>query len=511
MIAQRLRAAFWLHLLLAAIVLSGCSQNPDVKKRQYLERGTAYHADGKYNEAIIQLKNALQIDPKFGPALHALGRAYAARSWHTDAARELQRAVEIQPGNLEARADLAQAYLDLEAWNDALAEGQKIREKAPESATELYIRGAATLGKGQPKEAVELLTRAVASGAATPQMHKSHGDALVAVQRLDEAEKAYRGALAARPKYGEALIGLGALQLRRNQREAALETLSQAKAADPQNPKVRLAMSSVRVAEGKLPEAIKELEELPRQAWSPRVVLALGNLYLRSKQPERATLVMRPFVKAFPDVPVGHYLLGHAALSAGRTDEAVTEFQAVASRMPDNPLARYTLGVAQLAAQRPREAFKEFERVAKPMEKVSEFHLNSARAHLALGQTDAAQKSAEAALALAPQTAPPYAVLGSIHATKGDLARAAQMYGKALEVDPSFTPGRVALGNIYNIDKKPEEALKEYDTALQTAPGYGPALQAKVATLVRQKRVDEAIAAVQTALKSEPKDARLIT
>ena len=86
-----------------------------MKKRQYLERGTAYHADGKYNEAIIQLKNALQIDPKFGPALHALGRAYRAKSWGADALRELQRAVEIQPGNLEAHADLAQAYLDLEA------------------------------------------------------------------------------------------------------------------------------------------------------------------------------------------------------------------------------------------------------------------------------------------------------------------------------------------------------------------------------------------------------------
>src|SRR5687767_16023327 len=117
MIARHVRAALLLCIV-ASVTGAGCSQDPDVKKRQYLERGIAYHAEGKYNEAIIQLKNALQIDPKFGPASHALGRAYRAKSWSADALRELQRAVEIQPDNLEVRADLAQTYLDFDAWND---------------------------------------------------------------------------------------------------------------------------------------------------------------------------------------------------------------------------------------------------------------------------------------------------------------------------------------------------------------------------------------------------------
>jgi len=82
--------------LLIALLLGACTQDPNVKKQQYLERGIKYHAEGKYNEAILQLKNALQIDPKFGPALHAIGRVYRAKSWSLDALRELQRAVEVQ-------------------------------------------------------------------------------------------------------------------------------------------------------------------------------------------------------------------------------------------------------------------------------------------------------------------------------------------------------------------------------------------------------------------------------
>ena len=100
--------------LLAGLVLAGCTQDPNVKKQQYLERGTKYYAEGKYNEAIIQLKNAVQIDPKFVPALHALGRAYREKHWSSDALRLLQLTVELKPDDQAARLDLAQLYLELE-------------------------------------------------------------------------------------------------------------------------------------------------------------------------------------------------------------------------------------------------------------------------------------------------------------------------------------------------------------------------------------------------------------
>src|SRR5438132_7272253 len=42
--------------------------------------------------------------------------------------------------------------------------------------------------------------------------------------------------------------------------------------------------------------AITDLEGLPRQAWSPRVVLALGGLYVRTQQFEKANLTLRSLV-----------------------------------------------------------------------------------------------------------------------------------------------------------------------------------------------------------------------
>src|SRR5687767_14949764 len=120
-----MKRAFVLSLALGFLVL-GCTQDPNVKKQQYLERGAKYHAEGKHNEAIIQFKNALQIDPKFVPAALALGRAYRAKSWSTDAGRELRRATELDPANLDARLELGQIYLDVEAWESALGQAKAI-------------------------------------------------------------------------------------------------------------------------------------------------------------------------------------------------------------------------------------------------------------------------------------------------------------------------------------------------------------------------------------------------
>ena len=79
-------------VLLALVTLLGsaaCSQSPEVKKEKALERGERYLKENKINEAIIEIRIALQIDPEFAPALRALGEAYAEKSWNFDAWREL--------------------------------------------------------------------------------------------------------------------------------------------------------------------------------------------------------------------------------------------------------------------------------------------------------------------------------------------------------------------------------------------------------------------------------------
>src|SRR5262249_54334236 len=111
----------WLRLAvlaLASIALlsAGCVQSPEATTKKAEEVAEQYLKDGKANEAIIELKTALQVDKDFVPALHALGRAYSVKLWHADAARELSRAQTLAPDSQAIASDLGRALVELGAW-----------------------------------------------------------------------------------------------------------------------------------------------------------------------------------------------------------------------------------------------------------------------------------------------------------------------------------------------------------------------------------------------------------
>src|SRR5207248_9413424 len=59
-----------------AALLTGCSRDPNVRKQKYLESGQRYFDEGKYREAIIQYRNATQVDGRFADAHYQLAQAY---------------------------------------------------------------------------------------------------------------------------------------------------------------------------------------------------------------------------------------------------------------------------------------------------------------------------------------------------------------------------------------------------------------------------------------------------
>jgi tetratricopeptide (TPR) repeat protein len=493
------------------LVLAACSEDPGVRKQRHLQRGLQYLAAGKHNEAVIELKNALQIDPALVPALHALGRAYRQKSWHGDAIRELGRAVDLAPELVDARLELAKAFLALEAWRSAREHGEALLEKVPGSPYGHDVVGAALSGQGRSEEAIRTLTAGLKLAPTDADILQAYGEAQARAGRPDEAEKAYRAALAQNPKHIDALVGLGRLSLRHGKRDVASGLLSQARARAPENPKARLAMSELLIAEGKLDEAVRELEAVASQAWSARFELALADVYVKGRRYDSAMAILGPFVRRFPDATAVRNVLGAAALSGQRPELALAEFQEVVKREPDNLLGRYGLAAALVQVGRPGEGLTEFQRLAKPMRRVADYHLRVAQTLLALNRLDDAVKAAREAQRWAPARPEPYELLGRIHVTRNDFGRAQEMYAKALELAPGLVGAHVGLGVLYDLQKKPDEALKEFEAALRSDPRDRRAIDAKLAALVRQNRLAEAIAFVEAAAQRSPQDPSLLT
>src|SRR5580692_4852459 len=98
-------------LFFTAILLAGCSRDPNVRKQAYLNSGQEYFKSGKYQEAVIEFRNAIQIDPRFAAAHWRLANAYLQLGSREEAYHELANAVSLEPENPDAQLDLANLLL----------------------------------------------------------------------------------------------------------------------------------------------------------------------------------------------------------------------------------------------------------------------------------------------------------------------------------------------------------------------------------------------------------------
>src|SRR5579871_953824 len=65
---MKVRSTFLVATTLALSLFAGCKRDPQVQKKNYVDKGFAYFQQSKYREAAIEYQNALQIDPRFAEA-----------------------------------------------------------------------------------------------------------------------------------------------------------------------------------------------------------------------------------------------------------------------------------------------------------------------------------------------------------------------------------------------------------------------------------------------------------
>ena len=505
---RRSQPASLLAVLVVLLTLAGgvaCSQSPEAKKQKAVERASEYIKDGKANEAIIELRNALQIDKDYVPALRTLGRAYASKSWHADAVRELGRAQQLAPDDMEIAGELARSQVDLGLWKQVEEQSDRILAKSPRSALGLYLKATARLGNGKPQEALALADDAAKGEGGLPtDLPPVRAEALVRLDKLEDADKAYRTALAANPKDRRVLAGLAALEFRRQRFEEAKKLYAEAHALAPQDPRVRLGLAATTAVLGDVKGAIKILEGVETRARSAAVLVALGNYYLRDNRPNDAIAVLAPVVARAPQFAGARLQLAAAYLAANSPQQAIGHLEDLRKTAPNHPVVQIRLAQAYNRVGRFKDSLAVLDPNAKTFEKAPGYHLERARALFFVGRVDEAYRAASIAQSLAPQSAQPLLLMGQMKAQQGDAKAAQDLFTKAAELDQGSIPARLALGRLRASEQDMEGALAEFDLAMKTDPKSVSAARIKAAALIQQNRVREAVQFMEGAVKAEP-------
>lgn len=157
------------------------------------------------------------------------------------------------------------------------------------------------------------------------------GEAYLVLGSPSEAEQAFRGVLAQRPKAVPAQVGLGRALLAQETQETLAEAgkvLGAALTADPKDVGALTAHGLFLSISGNSAEAVKELE----RAWKldPKNALTVRGyveVLLRADEVPAAAGVIESFVEARPKHPMGPFLMAWTLERDGEDEQALERYQ----------------------------------------------------------------------------------------------------------------------------------------------------------------------------------------
>ena len=209
----------------------------DPKASKFYEDALQRYNKGDVKGAVIQLKNALQIDKALLPVHVLLGKSLLASSELAAAEAAFDEALRLGVDRAEVVLPLAQAVSGQGRPQDILNQHRFRLEGLPNATrVELLLaRAAAASDIGDHKLALEQLAMARASGADGAQTWLAEVPIRIRSGRFDEALNAANKAVALAPQSAQALYALGSVHHAQGQVVPALKAYDRALAIQPQN------------------------------------------------------------------------------------------------------------------------------------------------------------------------------------------------------------------------------------------------------------------------------------
>lgn len=255
--------------------LAEIDANAPKAARDAYERAMRSLEEGQRDLAIQGLRNALDLYPDYFRALNDLGVILMQLGRNDEAAGAFERATKLAP-----RVHLPQLNLAI-VWTR----------------------------QAKYTQAIETLKRLYEENSSLSGIRPALADALMAVSRLDEAEKHLRSALSDgtldRPAEGNARYLLGLLLNRKQRFQEAAKELAAALKILPFASRIHLQLGAAQLQLGKYGDAEHELLEAYRIS-GPELGAAqfmLGELYFMTKKYDQSRRAFEQYLLDVPKAP----------------------------------------------------------------------------------------------------------------------------------------------------------------------------------------------------------------
>jgi tetratricopeptide (TPR) repeat protein len=483
--------------LLEQITAAPNRASPDEKVSAQTLLGAIHLARSRITHAENAYDAALQIDPKAAGALTGLGEALYRAGRYSEALARFEAGIQADPDDLTAKIGVAKTKLMLERPDDAEAMMKKLREAHPKSGLVAYW----------------------------------HGRVLEALGSREDAERAYRDAIALGDSLDvvDAFVALALVLNQSGKAEEAQDLLSDARGKLPQSPAIHKALGELALTQGRYTDAVDEIRRaLELDPSDVGAKFMLGVARRRTREFDEATRIFDEVAAVDRDYPGLALERGVLHEAAGRTQEALQAYETALAKAPNDPDLMLRVGCGKVSAgagkqalellrkvlaQRPNsaetnhcvgrallaegtnlaEALRALERAVELDANRAEYHLYVGWAANEAGRVARAESALKRALELDQGLADAYWQRGVLRARQGAVKDAVQDLNRALELRPSRYEAHATLADAYYDLGREPAAINEWHKAVTADPNQ-PLWRFRYGKLLLANRKNEAAA-----------------
>lgn len=544
------RGPAWRRLAVAA-VLAACAGPlfaADTRASQFYEDALARQQKRDLAGAIIQLRNALQIDGKMLPAHLLLGKVLLDNSEVAAAEVALNVALSLGVSRAEVVVPLARA-IAAQGRLQEVVDGTRFSSADLPAATAvqlLLVQAAAQSDLGNPADALKAIARAraidpnavdtwlaevpvqlrarhfkealaaadrgVALAPDSPGAHYLRGSILHAQGAAKDALAEYDRTIKSVPDHVEALIARAGLYIDQRRYDDAARDVGVVRKTAPREARAAYLgalladrKGDVKASRAALADIAAILDPVPMGflRYRPQILILGGLAHYGLGENEKARPYLEAVTRQQPDSPVAK-LLAQIDVAAKNYDRAMVTLDDYLKSHPNDAQALVLLANAQMSKGRPARA-AQLMRDAVKLDDAPRLHAFLGMTLIGSGKPADAMAELEQAYRKDPRQVAAAAALAELYLRSHQTAKAIEITEALVKRYPTEAPFQQLLGVAKSEAGDTARARAAYEKAIELNPAFLPAHLSLARLDSRAGKDDAAISRLAGMLARDPK------
>jgi tetratricopeptide (TPR) repeat protein len=447
--------------------------------RAHAARGLELAHTGNLDQAAIELRRAVTLDPKNADYLADLATVLAMQRNLKEAEIYFEKALRLDPDSLALRRSLAADQFQLGEFNSARENLERILQAYPTDRSSILLLGMTAANLKNYAQAARLL-------ASVPDLVAQHPESVAALARAyyrtGQAPRAREtlATLLAHPHPPESVFLGGQMAEEAGDWQTAEKLFDSIRSVYPDPSQLAFHLAHVEYGAGRYAASRQLLDELLREGHeNGRVYELLGLCRAKENQLALAQEALEKAIALAPSTDSYYTDLAMILWEHGRANTGLALMRDCVQQIPESFNCYLTKGRIERSQQYYKDAVASFTQAARlrPSSADAEFGLATSLA--GLGEVRQAAAAFQKTIRISPGDARPYReyaklLLAEAGANNALLrALAAEMLEKSISRDPSNEESHYLLGQIWLDQGKIQAALSLLQTAARLNPQDG--------------------------------------